>query len=135
MYRDTRKSENAREAIKMPLKTQIQRMAHILRFSCRIYTFYFFRVFLCRKEETCNRTALKAKCFSRSHPSRRHLAFYCRLILSYEETTQAYAAAFIYKLRACTLFPEVQKSFGLSEKYGIPVPSPRRVWIMLNSFY
>lgn len=37
-----RKSENAREAIKMPLKTQIQRMAHILRFLCRIYTFYFF---------------------------------------------------------------------------------------------
>lgn len=130
-----KKSEDAREAIKMPLKTQIQRMAHILRFSCRIYTFYFFRVFLCRKEETCNRTALKAKYFFRSHPSCRYLVFLLQAYLLYEETTQAYAAAFIYKLRACTLFPEIQKSFGLSEKYEIPVPSPRRVWIMLNSFY
>lgn len=51
LYSDTQKSEDAREAIKMPLKTQIQRMAHILRFSCRIYTFYFFRVFYAGKKK------------------------------------------------------------------------------------
>ena len=45
-YSDTQKSEDAREAVKMPLKTQIQKMAHILRFSCRIYAFYFFGFFM-----------------------------------------------------------------------------------------
>lgn len=75
LYSDTQKSEDAREAIKMPLKNTNPENGSYFAFFMPYLRVLFFRVFLCRKEETCNRTALKAKYFFRSHPSRRYLVF------------------------------------------------------------